>query len=94
MKMYTGSFNAQSVISPGDIDLTTAARQISRMVSFGDVDLGRLAPEDLLDNNLCSAPLPDTTELREIPGLSNMTGLGDLLSGDLSSLVSLAPADL
>ena len=62
----------EAVISSEKVDLSTAARR----VSSDQVDLARLAPGDLLDNDLCSVPLLDAT------------GLSDMLSGDLSLLAS------
>ena len=62
----------EAVISSEGVDLSTAARR----VSSDQADLSRLAPGDLLDNDLCSIPVLEAT------------GLSDMLSGDLSLLAS------
>ena len=70
MNNTTGSFDPKTLMPFEGIDLTTAARQ----VSLARPELSRLAPGDLLDHDLCSAPLMDASDL------------SDMLSGDLSLL--------
>lgn len=72
MEMKTEFFDHKTVLSLEGIDLTTAARQVSPV----QPERGRLSYGDLMDIDLCSAPLLDTS------------GLSDVLSGDLSGLVS------
>ncbi|WP_419902071.1 hypothetical protein [Kiloniella sp.] len=72
MEMKTEFLDHKTDLSLEGIDLTTAARLGAHTLP----ERGRLSYGDLMDIDLCSAPLLDTT------------GLSDVLSGDLSGLIS------